>query len=196
MRSFLWGRLDGGRRIPWVAWEQICKSSQVRGMGIGFLSWKNKALLLKWAWRFGREKDSFWRRAICAGYGWNEQILLLSSLVENINLCYPLLHDILKVLVEDTVISKVFNENCVCCIGQGNNVRFWQDPWVETTPLFTKFPRMFALATNKNAKVSEMGVFINGSWEWDLGLRRRLFDWEIAVYQEMLCGLNSVRCTL
>lgn len=29
IRSFLWGRVSGGQKIPWVAWEQVCKGSQI-----------------------------------------------------------------------------------------------------------------------------------------------------------------------
>lgn len=65
MRSFLWGGVAGSRKIAWVAWEDICKGIRFGDLGLGSLEWKNKALLLlllKWFWRFGREKEALWRR--------------------------------------------------------------------------------------------------------------------------------------
>ena len=67
-RSFLWGNEDGKRKILWIPWALVCKSADLGGLGLGFMGWKNKALLLKWAWRFGKEKDSLWRRVICVNY--------------------------------------------------------------------------------------------------------------------------------
>lgn len=73
IRSFLWGRSNGGRGIPWIAWE-ICKSAQVGGFGVGFLARleKNKVLLLKWSCRFGKENNALWRKFVCAKYDWDD----------------------------------------------------------------------------------------------------------------------------
>ncbi|XP_057452077.1 uncharacterized protein LOC130743872 [Lotus japonicus] len=58
--------------------------------------------------------------------------------------------------------------------------------------LQSSFPRLFALASNKNATISDLGSFEGGRWVWDLGLRRRLFDWELPRLQELMSYLNSV----
>lgn len=47
MRGFLWGGREGAKKIHLIAWEQICKESDLGGLGLGFLGWKNKALLIK-----------------------------------------------------------------------------------------------------------------------------------------------------
>lgn len=65
----------------------------------------------------------------------------------------------------------MFREGCCCFIG---------------------FPRLFALGTNKNVMVSDLGSFQNGQWIWNLGLRRQLFDCEVLIYQELITGLNLV----
>ncbi|XP_057438562.1 uncharacterized protein LOC130730540 [Lotus japonicus] len=63
--GFCGGVLEGGRRIPWVAWEQVCKGSVIGGLGLGFLAWQNKALMLNWGWRFGVEQQALWRQVLC-----------------------------------------------------------------------------------------------------------------------------------
>ncbi|KAK2639075.1 hypothetical protein Ddye_026870 [Dipteronia dyeriana] len=58
--GFLWG--DGGskRKIHAVKWEEVCKSKSANGLGIGRVQVKNSGLLVKWIWRFGRERDALW----------------------------------------------------------------------------------------------------------------------------------------
>lgn len=58
IRAFVWGKGEGGRKIAWIPWMLICQSKEVGCLGLGFLGWKNKALLLKWAWRYGVEAGS------------------------------------------------------------------------------------------------------------------------------------------
>lgn len=36
MRGFLWGGVSGLRKIPWVAWEGICKGVRFGSLGVGF----------------------------------------------------------------------------------------------------------------------------------------------------------------
>lgn len=76
LRGFLWSNNEGNRRIHWFAWEQVCKGANLGGLGLGFLSWRNKALLLKWHWRFGNERNSLWRRVINTKYGFDHRCIL------------------------------------------------------------------------------------------------------------------------
>lgn len=98
----------------------------------------------------------------------------------------------LKVILGDSIFSKVFREGCCCVVGHGNRIRFWHDPWLDAMTLHFRYPRIFALSLNKNSKVGELGSFHNGKWQWDLGLRRSLFDWEISKYNELLAALNAI----
>ena len=47
------------------------------------------------------------------------------------------------------------------------------------------FPRIFALAANKEGKVRDFGRWINNYWSWKIVLRRRLFDWELYQWHEI-----------
>ncbi|XVF38655.1 hypothetical protein REPUB_Repub20aG0121200 [Reevesia pubescens] len=66
-----------------------------------------------------------------------------------------------------------------CLLGSGDRINFWSDDWVEYGTLKSRFPRIFALAIKKVGKVNEFGVWNEGSWSWNIQLRRRLFDWEM-----------------
>ncbi|KAK9017308.1 hypothetical protein V6N11_079787 [Hibiscus sabdariffa] len=58
-------------------------------------------------------------------------------------------------------------------------------------PLSTKFPRIFALAINKAVVIAEFGAHRHNNWSWEIHLRRRLFDWEVPSWNELLTLLTS-----
>ncbi|XP_019427156.1 PREDICTED: uncharacterized protein LOC109335476 [Lupinus angustifolius] len=68
-RSFLWGNKRGGKGIVWVAWDVVCKSKELGGLGVRDLSRFNLALLGKWRWRRLQDKEAFWVKVINLKYG-------------------------------------------------------------------------------------------------------------------------------
>ncbi|WRX27571.1 Ribonuclease H domain - like 10 [Theobroma cacao] len=63
-------------------------------------------------------------------------------------------------------------------IGEGKNVHFWAEEWIKWRIQKKDFLRIFALATIKEGKVKEFGVWVDGLWQWRIELRRMLFGWE------------------
>lgn len=142
------------------------------------MGWKNKALLLKWAWRFGTEKNALWRKVVCTKYGWDNRCLILHSVVDRYNDCSYVWQDILKTLYEDSILAKAFRNQIRCKVGSGSAVRFWLDPWVAQAPLHLTFPRIYALAVKKDAFVNEMRICLHRVWTWSIELRRHCLGWE------------------
>ncbi|KAK3187757.1 hypothetical protein Dsin_027318 [Dipteronia sinensis] len=60
--------------------------------------------------------------------------------------------------------------------GNGRRVNFWNDPCGEELPLKFSFPRIYALALNKNGVVEDFGRWQGSKWVWEIPLRRPLFD--------------------
>ena len=56
-------------KIHLVKWASVCAPISSGGLGIRKLSLFNQALLGKWLWRFGIEKDALWRQVIESKYG-------------------------------------------------------------------------------------------------------------------------------
>ena len=46
----------------------LCRNKKRGGLGIGRMGEKNKSLLAKWVWRFGKEEDTLWRKVVCTEY--------------------------------------------------------------------------------------------------------------------------------
>ncbi|GKA75418.1 RNA-directed DNA polymerase, eukaryota [Tanacetum coccineum] len=57
------------RKITWIAWDKILVSKKKGGLGVSSLYALNRALLLKWVWRFISNDGSLWSRVISALYG-------------------------------------------------------------------------------------------------------------------------------
>jgi len=56
-RNFLWGWGSDGRKIVWASWKKVCKPREFGGLGIIDTKMFNLALLRKWIWRLGSDKD-------------------------------------------------------------------------------------------------------------------------------------------
>ncbi|PON77750.1 hypothetical protein PanWU01x14_025060 [Parasponia andersonii] len=71
MRDFLWERGDllGGEHL--VAWDLVCRSKLQGGLSIGKVFARNNALLMKWLWRFPKERNALWYKVIKSKYGLN-----------------------------------------------------------------------------------------------------------------------------
>ena len=52
-----------------VKWAIVCAPLSSGGLGIRNLRLFNVALLGKWLWRFGQERDALWRQVIEVKYG-------------------------------------------------------------------------------------------------------------------------------
>lgn len=83
------------------------------------------------------------------------------------------------------MLARAFREGSFCLLGTSLSIRFWLDSWAGLDPLHIQFPRFFALASNKNCRVSDSGTFVNGGWTWNVPFRRQLLGWEQDLYQKL-----------
>nr|GEU76129.1 RNA-directed DNA polymerase, eukaryota [Tanacetum cinerariifolium] len=115
----------------------------------------NRALLLKWVWRFISQDGSLWFRVIQALYG---PIIVSHPVNLSSNWC-----SIVREL--HLLTDKGFDllSHCKKCIGDenetrfwdGNNTQFWSDIWKGDRPLKEVFPRVFVLELDKEILVDE-----------------------------------------
>ncbi|XP_038991752.1 uncharacterized protein LOC120115051 [Hibiscus syriacus] len=75
-------------------------------------------------------------------------------------------------------------------MGNRNKIDFWSDFWIEKTSLKISFPRIYSIAVKKCGKIKDFGCWIQGRWAWRIDLRRRLFEWEIPLWNEFRLVLN------
>ncbi|GJS31424.1 RNA-directed DNA polymerase, eukaryota [Tanacetum coccineum] len=67
--NFFIGADSLDKKITWVAWNNVLASKKNGGLGVSSFYALNRAMLLKWVWRFVSEDGSLWSRVIQAVYG-------------------------------------------------------------------------------------------------------------------------------
>jgi hypothetical protein len=79
-------------------------------------------------------------------------------------------------------------------LGNGAHTRFWEDVWVGEEALRQRFPRLFSISNQHNGSVASMRdpEAANG---WNFRWRRRLFEWESTLFNELLLLINSASLT-
>ncbi|XVF42758.1 hypothetical protein PTKIN_Ptkin01aG0390000 [Pterospermum kingtungense] len=90
----------------------------------------------------------------------------------------------------DEAAEVLFSGTCFS-VGNGARVRFWTQEWIPGIILKFVFPRIFALALNKEGFVKEFGSVVNGVWEWSIHLQRPLFDWERTQWDMLMVSIQE-----
>nr|GEX17677.1 RNA-directed DNA polymerase, eukaryota, reverse transcriptase zinc-binding domain protein [Tanacetum cinerariifolium] len=148
-----------------------CAGFKKKG-GLGVLSYYalNRALLLKWFWRFLSKDGSLWYQSIQAIHG---------DSVDSHDLKYSSCWN--SIMREVNNLSSKgfdFKSHCKIRVGNGLSTRFWLDYWATDQPLCIRFPRIFALENNKVVSIAS---------------RRQVWDGaESQQWTELLALYNSV----
>lgn len=59
-RNFLWGDIDGKKKVHLVNWDTICQPKSIGGLGIKKTSDMNQAMLAKASWRISQNDPGLW----------------------------------------------------------------------------------------------------------------------------------------
>jgi len=166
-RNFLWGWGSEGRKIAWVSWKKVCETKGEGGLGVINVKDFNLALLSKWISRLGSNEGGLWEEVLESKYGgWR-------NLKEDKGSSYESLW--WKDLKRIWQLQKWGNNFGDCLkweIGNGKSIRFWEDRWTGNDAFKS------TLITEKEASLDSCGSRKNFGWEWSLGWRRNLLDWE------------------
>ncbi|GKV44012.1 hypothetical protein SLEP1_g51241 [Rubroshorea leprosula] len=176
-RRFLWGRIEGGKKINWVNWGNVCKDKVRGGLGVKDLKKFNMALLGKWWERLMFEDRGLWKKVIYEKYG-NEGELSYNWLREGINSSSRWWRDLCRLNVIDEEKRGWLAEGFKLNVGEGVAVKFWWDNWCGRGSLANQFSRLYLISVRKDNKISQMGKWTNDTWNWNLQWRRSLYNWE------------------
>ena len=182
-RQFLWGGNDLVKKVSLVSWATVCTEKIKGGMGIKSFSRMNKALLSKWNWRFANDRNSLWRKVIGIKFGespdgWHTRDLrggYGTSLWKEIRKEWS-----------------SFFQNEVFSLGDGKRINFWKDVWCGEEAMCSRYPSLFNLASNKEAKIADIWDRDRGVRSWSPNFLRPLNDWEIEKAASFLHTLHEV----
>lgn len=167
----------------------MTKSKKLGGLGVKKLLIQNVALLCKWWWRYGVEKDSIWVKAINGKYGISVSKWLPSQLNSPVKFS-SMWGDICEIGSGDSAFGNLIAEGFWIKVGSGLSTSFWHDTWCGNQPLRYDFPSLYLLSEQKNSMVGDIYNYSNLSW--NLIFRRRLRDWESEMEVKLKLRLSSI----
>ena len=176
-RQFLWGGNDLVKKVSLVSWATVCTEKIKGGMGVKSFLIMNKVLLSKWNWRFANDRNSLWRKVIGIKFGESPDGWHTRDIRGGYGT--SLWKDIRKEWSS-------FFQNAVFSLGDGRRINFWKDVWCGEEALCSRYPSLFNLASNKEAKIADIWDRERGVGSWSPNFLRPLNDWEV---EEAACFL-------
>ncbi|GJX07697.1 RNA-directed DNA polymerase, eukaryota, reverse transcriptase zinc-binding domain protein [Tanacetum coccineum] len=187
---FFNGHYPNNKKPSWTKWTNILAPKAKGGLGVSSLFTLNRALMLKWVWRFHAQSLSFWARFIKSIHGDNGK--LDRNLTNCQNSCW--LH-IVKEISNLKSQGINFMDFVRIILGNGRNISFWNDHWIGDGLLRDIFPRLFALEGNKLATVNskiEDGGLINS---FRRHLRSGVELTQLNALSDMVVSVNLCPCS-
>jgi hypothetical protein len=159
-RDFLWGGIRDEFKYYLVSWDKVCSPIFEGGLGIRNLRPFNRALLGKWLWRFGSERELWWTINTAA---YRELIGAFGV-------------EVWKNIIKDWDSFSRFTRFVV---GDGSKISSRHDLWCGDTALKVDFPALFGIACVKDASVVDNLEFLGDSNQWNVGFTTEAHDWEV-----------------
>ncbi|GLT32030.1 hypothetical protein SLA2020_067240 [Shorea laevis] len=176
-RRFLWGGAEGDKKINWVKWDKVCRDKGKGGLGVKDLRKFNWALLGKWWGRLVSKEEGLWKKVICEKYG-REGEPSYNWLRESFGGGSTWWNDICRLNTIEYKYEGWLAEGFKIRVGEGVSIKFWWDDWCGGDKLANRFPRLYLLSAGKDHNISQMGEWLDGTWNWHFQWRRGLHCWE------------------
>jgi hypothetical protein len=143
----------------------------------------NKALLGKWLWRYGIEREAWWRIAVDSKFGslWGGWCSLEPTGTFGVGLW----KNIRKGWKNFVGFSRFE-------VGGGARTKFWHDLWCGNSTLKEAFPVLFGIARAKDASVADNVELVGGFNQWSVRFFREAHDWEVDTFAAFFQVLHSV----
>ncbi|KAA3462946.1 non-ltr retroelement reverse transcriptase [Gossypium australe] len=119
MNKFWWANGKSGKGIHWCSWKDLCLPKSFGGMGFRDLSFFNKALLAKQAWRLLSQPSCLLSKVLKARY-FPFSHFLSAKVGFYLSFTWRSICNA-RDLIADGLIWR---------IGNGRSVNIWNDPWV------------------------------------------------------------------
>ncbi|GJS69804.1 RNA-directed DNA polymerase, eukaryota, reverse transcriptase zinc-binding domain protein [Tanacetum coccineum] len=130
-------------------WNKVLMSKDKGGLGVSSLFALNRALLFKWVWRFHDNRNALWSRFIRALHG-NCGGLDKRSKAAHTSVWKSITTEVNSLRNKGVDLLKFMNEK----VGNGIDTSFWEEIWRGDMNFKTKFPRVYALESDKKITVA------------------------------------------
>jgi len=139
----------------------VCKPKRDGGLGVRDVRAVNLSLLAKWKWRLLNDGEALWKEVLLEKYG-----RVIGDLLVREDYVWP---SYVSKWWRDLVRmdgSNWFNSEITRRVGNGRNTSFWEAEWRGDLAFRYKYPRLFSLSNQKEAKVGDFGVASTTEINW------------------------------
>ena len=119
-------------------------------MSIKDIKLLSKALLAKWKWRLGKEKQGLQKDILESKYG-SWRVLIIEKSNQYMS---TWLKD-LKGDLQRRGEKRWFDQNIEWKVGPSSIIKFWEDTWLGLDSLTLRFPRLYENPILKNKVIKE-----------------------------------------
>ena len=143
--------LENKKKYHLVSWQNVCLPKDCGGLGVLDLETMNISLLCKWLWKH-ENTDGTWQEMLRKKYLQKQTLAQAASGPG----CSHFWQGLMKV-------NHTFQQFACKIMNDGKRTLFWEDTWVNNSPLKEQFPRLF------NIYFSQKSDCVDGERKW-LGL--------------------------
>ncbi|KAK3188480.1 hypothetical protein Dsin_028041 [Dipteronia sinensis] len=142
-----------------VKWMEVCYSKANVGLGIERVLDKNKVLLAKWIWRFGRENEALWRRVIASKYRIQDNVLVWEWNCSKADSFFvSAVHSLMKA---NSLMASLIDVGFKLVVGNGDRAYFLSEIKWDSKPMKEAFPRLYALAVQKEGVIQNFDLCVD-----------------------------------
>lgn len=125
----------------------------------------NVSLLAKWRWRLLVGEEALWKDVLVAKYGVSVGELVTGRSSGVPRWAFLWWKELIK--LGDFGELNWFNSALERKVGNGLHSSFWNDTWKRERSFRKKYPRLYLISDQKEAKVGEVGVESELGMEWN-----------------------------
>ncbi|XP_015969969.1 uncharacterized protein LOC107493386 [Arachis duranensis] len=103
--------------------------------------------------------------------------------------------DICQLQIKEQEVREKMIRGLSLEVGNGRQVHFWEDSWLPTGMLKDTFPRLFSVSNQNGTVIGDCGFWHGLEWIWNFQWRRKLFQWELELVNQLHEVLRSVKLT-
>ncbi|CAN1217840.1 Putative ribonuclease H protein At1g65750 [Linum perenne] len=123
IRDFIWGSVDGARKIHNINWETVCKPKHLGGLGLRNARDLNKAFLMKIVWGLVTRPTELWAKVLRSKYLKNTGNGVALARKRGFSAVWRGVMKVWPMVVNGAHWS----------IRDGQNTHFWTDRWVDSS---------------------------------------------------------------
>jgi len=174
---FFWEGGHHKKKYRLTKWKIVCQPKDQGGLGVVNLAVKNKCLLSKCLYRLLTE-DGMWQQILKNKYLGSKSLTQVTRKPGDSHFWTGLLK-----------VKDEFLEGGHFQVGDGKQIRFWEDAWNNNRPLKVQFPLLYNIVRRKNILVVEVMQHTHVN----LSFRRPIIGDRLNEWQRMLDKLADVQ---